>query len=60
MKAADKIELELEAIQRTLKVAREHGLEAEVIWSAMNHHHSSSVTNEITFSLEVALSEWDI
>ena len=57
MKAADKIEQELDSIQNALERAKQHGLEAEVIYSAMRHQ---TISSNIAESLEVGLSEWDI
>tara|TARA_Y100000310_G_scaffold330987_1_gene403723 strand:- start:156 stop:329 length:174 start_codon:yes stop_codon:yes gene_type:complete len=57
MKAANKIEQELDAIQYALKTAKQYGLEAEVIYSAMRHQ---TISPDIVESLEVALGEWDI
>jgi hypothetical protein len=64
MKAAETIEQELDAIQYALKTAKQHGLEAEVIWSAMTayglHHEKAPETYSVEWALECALNEWDI
>ena len=55
---------DLHMINMTLKRAREYGLEAEVMWSAMRnyakYHKSAPETYNIKWALDVALNEWDI
>ena len=55
---------DLRLINMTLKRAREYGLEAEVMWSAMRsyakYHESAPETYNIKWALDVALNEWDI
>ena len=52
---------ELKLVEATLKLARKHGLEAEVMWSALvmaaeaNEH--GKTMDEV---LSAALGEWDI
>ena len=53
--------LDLQAVALTLKVARAWGLEAEVMWSALN---AAAEANEhgrtMEEVLEEALGEWDL
>ena len=57
MKASENLKL----VEATLKLARKHGLEAEVVWSALvmaaeaNEH--GQTMDEV---LAAALGEWDI
>lgn len=55
---------ELHLINMTLNKARKHGLEAEVMWSAMRsyekYHKSAPETYSIEWALECGLNEWDI
>tara|TARA_Y100000310_G_C20510986_1_gene728842 strand:- start:622 stop:876 length:255 start_codon:yes stop_codon:yes gene_type:complete len=56
----------LALVNEALKRAREHGLEAEVVWSALlvykNEHNLgiSSGLPSMEEALETALGEWDI
>ena len=54
-------ESNLTLVNKALEAAREHGLEAEVMWSALM---IASESNRLGKSLEVvldeALSEWDV
>ena len=49
-------EEELQMVKMALDLARSHGLENEVVWSAMKLHGDGNL-NE---SLGKALQEWDI
>lgn len=53
---------EFKAVNETLKIAREHSLEAEVVWSALQHQ--TVLTNigkpNIAESCRVGLANWDI
>jgi len=60
MKADD----QLTSVAETLNIANEHGMAAEVVWSAMRHyekyHKSEPETYSMKWALERALIEWDI
>ena len=51
---------ELFVVNETLKAAREHGLEAEVVWSAMKIYGDRFKTLPLDVCLQAALDEWDI
>ncbi len=55
---------EVKAVMAALERAREHHLEAEVMWTAMNNyekfHKSAPETYSIEWALECGLNEWDI
>ena len=61
MKAAEVIDENLNAIQETLTKAKGHGLEVEVMWSALT---MAAEANEHGLTmpqvLDMALDEWDI
>jgi len=51
----------LEMVQNALEAARPHGLEAEVMWSALTFAAEANEHNEsLADVLEAALGEWDI
>jgi len=53
---------EFKAVNETLKIARKHGLEAEVVWSALQHQTilCREEKPNITESCRVGLANWDI
>ena len=55
---------EVKSVKAALERAREHQLEAEVMWTAMNNyekfHKSAPETYSIEWALECGLNEWDI
>ena len=55
---------DIQAVLRALNAAAEHGLEAEVVWSAMRiyakFHNSAPETYNMEWALECSLNEWDI
>jgi len=55
---------EVGAIEAALKRAREHRLEAEVIWTAMRNyekfHKAAPETYSVEWALECGLNEWDV
>lgn len=54
-------EEELQMVKMTLDLARSHGLENEVVWSAMKiHSHTDPLDANLNESLGKALQEWDI
>jgi hypothetical protein len=60
----DRIDSDLKAILNALDRAKEHGLEAEVVWSAMRNygkfHSSAPETYSVEWAMECGLNEWDI
>ena len=64
MKAGEEIDIDITEIEAALSKAREHGLEAEVMWSAMTiyekYHKSAPETYNMEWALECALNDWDI
>ena len=60
----DKALAEFKAVNEMLKIARKHGLEAEVVWSALQHQTSDpSISLEkpdIACSCQAGLASWDI
>jgi len=57
MKANENLKL----VEATLKLARKHGLEAEVMWSALNMAAEANEHGETMDEvLGAALGEWDI
>jgi hypothetical protein len=52
----------IQLVEQTLAAARPWGLEAEVVWSALNATVEANPTERRSFedALEYALSEWDI
>jgi isopropylmalate/homocitrate/citramalate synthase len=51
----------LEMVHDTLEAARPHGLEAEVMWSALTFAAEANEHNEsLADVLEAALGEWDL
>jgi len=57
MSEDDKLLVDFKAIHDMLEQAREYGLEAEVVWSAMRHH---TISSDISESCEIGLANWDI
>jgi len=55
---------DIDYVANALKMAREHNLEAEVVWSAMRiyakYHKSAPETYNMGWALDCALSDWDI
>ena len=55
---------DVEAVADTLTLASEHGLEAEVMWSAMREyekfHRHAPETYDMKWALDCALADWDI
>jgi len=53
---------EFKAVNETLEIAREHGLEAEVMWMALQHQTILCREGKpnITESCYVGLANWDI
>ena len=54
----------LKTIVNALGVAKEHELEAEVVWSAMRiyakYHHTAPETYSMEWAFECALNDWDL
>jgi isopropylmalate/homocitrate/citramalate synthase len=51
----------LEMVRQALEAAQPHGLEAEVMWSALTFAAEANEHNEsLADVLEAALGEWDI
>ena len=53
-------EEEVQLIKMTLDLARSHGLEVEVMWSAMTNYKNAAIDANMNESLGAALAEWDI
>lgn len=55
---------QLTSVAETLNIANEHGMAAEVVWSAMRHyekyHKTAPETYSMEWALECALNDWDI
>lgn len=55
---------EIDAITKGLNLASKHGLETEVVWSAMRayakYHESAPETYDMEWAFECALNDWDI
>ncbi len=55
---------DLAAVALALDKANEHGMAAEVVWSAMREyekfHRHAPETYNMKWALEVALNDWDI
>jgi len=55
---------DLKLIHKALERASEHGLEPEVMWTAIKSyekfHKTAPETYNLEWALEVALNEWDI
>tara|TARA_Y100001934_G_C12323059_1_gene761092 strand:- start:1110 stop:1292 length:183 start_codon:yes stop_codon:yes gene_type:complete len=55
---------DLSAVAEALKTANEHGLQAEVMWSAMREyekfHRHAPETYNMKWALDCALNDWDI
>jgi hypothetical protein len=60
MKTDDQLTL----VAKALNIANEHGMAAEVVWSAMRHyekyHKTAPETYSMEWALECALNDWDI
>ena len=54
----------LKLVAKTLDIANEHGMAAEVVWSAMRiyakYHHTAPETYSMEWAFECALNDWDI
>jgi hypothetical protein len=57
MSGEDTLLADFKAINETLKAAKEYGLEAEVMWSALRHQ---TICTDISESCQVGLDNWDI
>ena len=53
------VELDLKIIAKHLEYAREHGLEAEVIWSAVKHAKANPKAGMLEI-MHVGCEEWDV
>jgi len=55
---------ECQLIEETLKLARPWGLEAEVMWTAMQNyqkfHKSAPETYNLEWALQCGIDEWDL
>ena len=55
---------DVSAIAAALEAANQHGLEAEVVWSAMREyekfHRHAPETYNMKWALDCALNDWDI
>ena len=55
---------DLTAVAEALNAANEHGMAAEVVWSAMKnyakYHESAPETYSMEWALKCALNDWDI
>ena len=55
---------DLSAVAEALATANEHGLQAEVMWSAMREyekfHRHAPETYNMQWALDCALNDWDI
>ena len=55
---------DLSAVAEALAAANQHGLEAEVVWSAMREyekfHRHAPETYNMKWALDCALNDWDI
>ena len=55
---------DVSAIAEALEAANQHGLEAEVVWSAMREyekfHRHAPETYNMKWALDCALNDWDI
>ena len=55
---------EIDAVAKALDLAGKHGLETEVVWSAMRsyakYHKHAPETYNMEWAFECALNDWDI
>ena len=55
---------DIDAVVKTLDIALEHGMAAEVWWSAMRiyekYHKTAPETYYMEWALEGALNDWDL
>ena len=55
---------ELSEVAQALDVANQHGMAAEVVWSAMREyekfHRHAPETYDMKWALDCALQDWDI